>query len=142
MNRYLLFVEDDEDDIFIIRNTLEREGIRENTHFVHNGKMAVEYLESLNLEIPASTALPQLIFLDLNMPLMNGLEFLRWRQQQPALQSVPVLVLTSSDNHRDIADAYRLGANAYLVKPMSVAEMASMIKSVHEFWLKHNRYTE
>ena len=139
MNRHLLFIEDNEDDVYIIRNTLEREGIRENTHFVGNGKLAVEYLESLARNTSQPEPLPALIFLDLNMPLMNGLEFLQWRREQPDLQTVPVLVLTSSDSQRDIADAYKLGANAYLVKPMSVAEFSALLKSVHQFWLTYNR---
>lgn len=140
MNRHLLFIEDDEDDIYIIRNTLEREGISANTHFVQNGKMAVEYLEILTNDTSSSRSLPMLIFLDLNMPLMNGMEFLQWRRQQPALQTIPVLVLTSSNSPKDISDAYSLGANAYLVKPMSVAELSSLLKSVQDFWLTHNRY--
>jgi CheY-like chemotaxis protein len=88
-----------------------------------------------------STSLPKLIFLDLNMPLMNGLEFLQWRSQRPELQTIPVIVLTSSENPQDVIDAYRLGANAYLVKPMSVTELSSLLKSIQAFWLTHNRFT-
>jgi CheY-like chemotaxis protein len=140
MKRPLLFIEDDEDDVYIIRRTLEREEIYENTHFVQNGQMAVEYLEPLTTGTLTSNALPLIIFLDLNMPLMNGLEFLQWRREQPVLQMVPVLVFTSSDNRQDIINAYQLGANAYLIKPMSVSELSSLLKSVQSFWLNQNRY--
>ncbi len=140
MNRQLLFIEDDEDDAYIIRHALKREGIQESLHFVNNGKMAVEYLESLTSDNLGSRSLPLIIFLDLNMPLMNGFEFLQWRRQQPAFQSVPVLVLSSSDNYHDINEAYNLGANAYLVKPMSVTDLSAVLKAVQSFWLTHNRY--
>jgi CheY-like chemotaxis protein len=140
MNRQLLFIEDDEDDAYIIRHALKREGIQESLHFVNNGKMAVEYLESLTSDNLGSRSLPLIIFLDLNMPLMNGFEFLQWRREQPAFQSVPVLVLSSSDSYHDINEAYNLGANAYLVKPMSVTDLSSVLKAVQSFWLTHNRY--
>lgn len=137
----LLFIEDDEDDIFIIRRTLERNEIVANTNFVKNGQMAVEYIESCLAGTLSDNALPALIFLDINMPLMNGFEFLQWRREQPALQYIPILMLTSSDSPHDIAAAYALGANAYLVKPVSSSELSSILKSAHEFWLTHNRYT-
>jgi CheY-like chemotaxis protein len=143
MNRLLLFIEDDEDDIYVMQNALERVGIHETMHFVRHGKEAVEYLQSCT--VPGShspTSLPKMIFLDLNMPLMNGLEFLGWRSQQPALQTIPVVVLTSSESRQDIIDAYRLGANAYLVKPMSVTEFSSLLKSIQAFWLTHNRFAD
>lgn len=139
-NRPLLFVEDDEDDIFIIRSTLERAGISTNTNFVKNGQMAVEYIESCLADTFSANALPALIFLDINMPLMNGLEFLQWRREQPALHSIPVLMLTSSDSQHDITAAYEFGANAYLVKPVSSSELSSLLISAHEFWLTYNRY--
>lgn len=141
MNHTMLFIEDDEDDVYVIETSLDRAGIQGSRHFVQNGKMAVEYFESLasagNL---GQDLYPKIIFLDLNMPLMNGLEFLQWRRQHPTVSLIPVLVLTSSENPQDVADAYRLGANAYLVKPMAMAELSSLLKSIHAFWLTHNRF--
>lgn len=141
MNHTMLFIEDDEDDVYVIETSLDRAGIQESRHVVQNGKMAVEYFESLasagNL---AQDLYPKIIFLDLNMPLMNGLEFLQWRRQHPTVSSIPVLVLTSSENPQDVVDAYRLGANAYLVKPMAMTELSSLLKSIHAFWLTHNRF--
>ncbi len=142
MNRRLLFIEDDEDDVYVIQNALQRVGIHETMHFVRHGKEAVEYLQPFTVtDTLGSSSLPKLIFLDLNMPLMNGLEFLQWRRQQPVLQTIPVIVLTSSESPQDIIDAYGLGANAYLVKPMSVAELSALLKSIQAFWLTHNRFT-
>ena len=83
---------------------------------------------------------PDCIFLDLNMPLMNGFEFLQWRRQQPVVSRIPVLILTSSENPQDIVDAYRLGANAYLVKPMAVPDLSSLLTSIHAFWFTHNHF--
>lgn len=141
MKHTMLFVEDDEDDVYVIQNSLNRVGIHEPRHFVQNGKVAVEYLQSLSSAGDlGQDLLPKIIFLDLNMPLMNGLEFLQWRRQQPALCTIPVVILTSSENPQDIADAYQLGANAYLVKPMAVTELSSLLESIRAFWLTHNRF--
>jgi CheY-like chemotaxis protein len=141
MSRTLLFIEDDEDDVYVIENTLERVGISESVHFVQNGKMAVEYLRTCSTSgLSGQNLLPSLIFLDLNMPVMNGLEFLQWRHQEPEIQMIPVIVLTSSDSHQDMLDAYRLGANAYVVKPVAAAELSALLKAVQAFWLTHNRY--
>jgi CheY-like chemotaxis protein len=141
MNYTMLFIEDDEDDVYVIETSLDRVGIHEPRHFLANGKMAVEYFESLTSSSNSGqNLLPKIILLDLNMPLMNGLEFLEWRRQQATVSTIPVVVLTSSENPQDIVDAYRLGANAYLVKPMAMVEFSSLLKSIHAFWLTHNRF--
>jgi CheY-like chemotaxis protein len=143
MYRSLLFVEDDEDDIFAIKRILGRMDVRASDHSERNGKAAVEYLNSIvSADNAHATQFPHLIFLDLNMPLMNGLEFLRWLRSQPNMSTIPVVVLTSSANPSDIQLAYQSGANAYLVKPTSSEKFSNLLSAAQSFWLEHNQYVD
>ena len=134
MNHKILFVEDDQDDVFLIERACKTAGLDERRGFLHDGKAAVDYLAEA-----MGGSLPALIFLDLNMPLMGGLEFLRWMRAEVSFENIPVLVLTTSENPQDIKSAYQAGANAYLVKPTAIAEFAKMIGCATQFWLDFNR---
>ena len=81
--------------------------------------------------------LPCLILLDLKLPLVMGLEVLRWIRQQSHLASI-VIILSSSQEEADIAEAYGLGANAYLVKPTQSSKLGDMVRAISDFWLKQN----
>jgi two-component system, response regulator len=135
----ILLVEDDEDDVFLIRRACETAGIAGEITSAENGKAAVTFLEALSASPGAAQKSPEFIFLDLNMPVMNGLDFLRWLRSQARWRKLPVLVLTTSEDPRDISAAYELGANAYLVKPNSLADFAEMLRAVGSFWLRFNR---
>jgi DNA-binding response OmpR family regulator len=84
--------------------------------------------------------LPSLVLLDLKLPLKHGLEVLHWVREQNTLDGLIVVVLTSSGEERDIARAYELRANAFLVKPASAKEMTEIVQALDVFWLKHNKY--
>ncbi|HEY0433710.1 MAG TPA: response regulator [Chitinophagaceae bacterium] len=135
MSGHILFVEDDSDDVFLIQHAAKNAGLTQRLHFSANGKEAVEYLLPL---VNSPALLPSLIFLDLNMPLMGGLEFLNWMRSQAALQTIPVIILTTSENPADIAAAYKAGANAFLVKPSVISELANMLIRATTLWLKDN----
>jgi CheY-like chemotaxis protein len=79
-----------------------------------------------------------LILLDLSMPLMSGLEVLKWRLTQTGIRSIPVIVFTSSRHRRDVEDAFQLGANAYLVKPSSAEGLVELAEALKLFWLTHS----
>jgi len=134
LSRRILFVEDDKDDVFLIQYACKRAGITEPMSFVENGQRAVAYLQAVG-----TADAPSLIFLDLNMPVMSGFDFLRWLRHHDKWRNVPVIVLTTSQNPADIASAYELGANAYVVKPSDPVELIEMFGAARTFWLTHNQ---
>lgn len=137
-NKRILLIEDDADDVFLIRHAFQRAGLKDDVSLAENGKAAVTLFESFSAE-PDRKDAPEFIFLDLNMPVMNGLDFLRWLRSAVQWRTLPVVVLTTSEDPRDISAAYELGANAYLVKPSSPAAMIEMFKAVDSFWFLFNR---
>jgi CheY-like chemotaxis protein len=83
---------------------------------------------------------PCLVLLDLKLPVRMGLDVLRWIREQPGLQTLLVMVLTSSSDISDVDEAYRLGARAYLVKPLSVDKRLEMAQAIKRFWIDFNEF--
>lgn len=136
MKRHVLFVEDDSDDVFLIERAWKNAALANQIHFSSNGKEAIDYISAL---LNAPPSLPAVIFLDLNMPLMGGLGALQVLRAQPALQTTPIIILTTSENPSDLDAAYKAGANAYVVKPSGLSDFAEMLSSAAGFWLKYNK---
>lgn len=136
----ILLAEDEEDYVLLIRHAFSRANIPNPLHVVWNGQEAISYLKgegkySNREEYP----LPDLFLLDLKMPRVNGFEVLQWVRQQSSLSSLRILVLTSSDEIRDVNEAYRLGANSFLVKPLDFEDFASLSRLINEFWLRASK---
>ncbi len=137
----ILHVEDDENDIVLVQRALAAAGVSHPLQVVRSGVRAIDYLlghepfERRELYPP-----PSLILLGLHLPMLNGLEFLRWRLMRPNVQRIPVLMLTSSRQPSDLAGAYAAGANGYLVKPPAFDGLVEMAKAIRMFWLTHNTY--
>ena len=132
----ILLAEDEEDYILLIRTAFEKAGIPNPFHIVWNGQEVISYLlgegkYSNREEYP----LPDLLLLDLKMPRVNGFEVLQWIRRQPHFASLRILVLTSSEQVRDVNEAYRLGANSFLVKPNDFEDLANLSRLIREFWL-------
>lgn len=140
-NHSILLIEDNEDDVFFMRRALKSAGIENPLSVAKDGQEAVDYLNG-NHSFADRTKfqLPCLVFLDLKLPHLSGHEVLAWLRSQEHLLGIVVLVLTTSRERRDIDEAYRKGANAYLVKPSSPPELLQMMLSVKNFWLKYNNY--
>ena len=139
----ILYVEDEESDVIILRHVVERMGLANALQVVQDGKAAKEYLAGLTpFEDRQRYPFPGLVLLDLNLPYWSGFEVLEWVRQQPRLRRLPVLIFTSSNRPDDIARAYDIGANGYVVKPNALADLKSLVQALRAFWLEHNRIPE
>lgn len=127
-----LLVEDNPGDVELTRDTLETSKVHIDITVAIDGQQA---LQMLLREPPyADYALPDLVFLDLNLPRISGREVLAEIKQHAELRSIPVVVLTSSDAELDIVKSYDLGANCYLTKPVGLEAFQSIVRSVENFW--------
>jgi len=139
----ILLAEDEEDYVLLIRHAFSQANIPNPLHVVWNGQEAIAYLKgegkySNRDEYP----LPDLMLLDLKMPRVNGFEVLKWIRAQPGLAPLRVLVLTSSEQLRDVNEAYRLGANSFLVKPLDFQDFTQLSRLISDFWLKASKTPE
>jgi len=131
-------VEDEEGDVFFMRQAMQKAGVLDSLQVASDGRQAIDYLKGNGKfanreEFP----LPCLVLLDLKLPRVMGLDVLKWIREQPEVATI-VVILTSSQEQADIATAYRLGANGYLVKPSDVSQLTDMAKSIKDFWLTQN----
>jgi CheY-like chemotaxis protein len=109
-------------------------------YVVPDGEEAIWYLKGEGkFSNRAEYPVPDLLLLDLKMPIMDGFEVLRWVRQQPHLAGLRVLVLTSSDSLQDVNLAYKLGANSFLVKPLEFENCAQLGRLIQDYWLERNR---
>ncbi len=139
MNETLLIVEDEENDVFFLKDALRKAGILNPIQVVPDGRMALDYLSGAGqFEDRKTYPLPSVIFLDLKLPQINGLAVLEWIREQNSLPSMVVVVLTASSLDEDIERAYRLGANSYVVKPSSRDKLVAIVKDFGNWWFKHN----
>src|SRR3989442_15961776 len=115
----ILIAEDDENHVLFIRRAFKKAQLLNPLVVVPDGEAAIAYLKGEGqFANRAEYPLPELLLLDLAMPRKDGFEVLRWLRQQPGLSALRVVVLTSSDQMRDVNLAYKLGANSFLVKPI------------------------
>ena len=133
----ILIVEDREDDILLIRRAFDRASVPNPIQIVRDGEEAIAYLigegkYSNRDEYP----LPVLVLLDLKLPRKDGFEVLSWLRCQPGISSLPVVVLTSSNQIRDVNRAYQLGANSFFVKELDFQGTVDLSKLLKTYWLK------
>lgn len=120
----LLVLEDDNLDVIDLRRTLDRMGILYRMKVAKNGEEGIQALEQPNNEM--YSGFPDIVLLDLNMPRMNGFEFLQFLRKQPVLRDVKVFVLTTSDEREERLAMKELGVSGYIVKPLKVSNTNSM----------------
>jgi CheY-like chemotaxis protein len=139
----ILLAEDREDDILLIRRALARAYIFNPLQAVRNGDEAIAYLKGDGkFANRAEYPVPDLLILDLNMPIIDGFEVLRWIRHEPTLSSLRVVILTSSNRLQDINAAYQLGANSFLVKTMGFDQFVETVKATMHYWLRLDRAPE
>ena len=136
----ILLVEDNYNDVLLIRRAFRKAKISPPMSIVADGDEAVAYLSREGQYADTeSFPVPLLILLDLKLPRRSGLEVLAWLRQQPELRRLLVVVLTSSKESSDLAKAYDLGVNSYLVKPVKFQDFVSLIELLDAYWFKTNQ---
>jgi CheY-like chemotaxis protein len=127
-------VEDNEGDILLTKEAFEECKVQSELSVARNGK---EALDMLFKRPPFTNAIrPDLILLDINLPIFNGHEVLRQIKNDPNLKKIPVIMLTTSSNEKDLAQAYDNHCNSYVKKPLDIAEFLNAVLKIEEFWLQ------
>lgn len=138
-NDYVLLVEDNPDEILLTQRAFKKGNIPIQLKIVTNGKQALDFFVSRSdcTQMDTNDKL-KLILLDLNLPLISGLDVLKEVRANPATSRIPIIVLTSSTEEKDQIESYRLGANDYVRKPTGFAEFTETVKNIVIKWVDHN----
>ncbi len=132
---HILLVEDSQVDAHLTRAALEENRFAVSMHHVTDGIEALDYLRQQGQNFTDGLR-PDLILLDLNMPRMNGREFLTAMKADPNLSDIPVVILTTSDVEQDVIASYKLGAAGYVTKPVDLEQFIHAINQLGNYWFK------
>ena len=139
----ILLVEDDENDVLLIRRAFQKAGIESAMRRVGDGDAAVAYLSGAGEYADrARYPRPLAVLLDLKLPRRSGLEVLAWARKEAGLTHLPIIVLTSSRESADLEQAYALGANSYLVKPVEFERLSDLVRLFDQYWMTWNATPE
>lgn len=130
----ILLIEDNPDDAGLTIRSLKKNNLANHLLHLRDGEEALNFLFS-----EERNAMPKLILLDLKMPKVNGIEVLQRIKSDEEKKVIPVVVMTSSKEERDIVESYKLGVNAYIVKPVDFEKFAQAVRDVGLFWLVLNQ---
>ncbi|MEM8805593.1 MAG: response regulator [Cyanobacteria bacterium P01_G01_bin.38] len=128
----ILLVEDDAVDVMNVQRAFKKSNVTNPLYLAGNGLEALDLLRKDSGTIPESGRL--IILLDLNMPKMNGIEFLQELRQDPSLMHIPVIVLTTSDEEQDRVNAYNLNVAGYIVKPVTFNKFVDVVAALNRYW--------
>lgn len=131
--KLILLVEDNPDDVALTLRALKKNNIHNEVVVAADGVEALEYLHGTG-ERPAG-ALPEIVLLDINLPRLDGIEVLRRIRENPRTRMLPVVILTSSSEERDLIRSYGLGANSYVRKPVDFGEFLDAARQLGMYWL-------
>lgn len=140
-NIEILLAEDNPSDAELIIREFKKQNMSHNLHHVTDGEEALEFLFATGKYAGRRDVLasPKMILLDIQMPKVNGMEVLHAVKQDQRTKMIPVVILTSSKEHPDIAKCYALGANSYIVKPVNFEDLSSAINRIGHYWLALNQ---
>lgn len=132
----ILLVEDNEGDILLTKDAFEESRVKTVINVARNGQEALDYLFKRGdfKEVKK----PDLILLDINIPIFNGHEVLQKIKSDPVLKKIPVIILTTSSNEKDVEKAYENHSNSYIRKPINMEDFLKAILKIEEFWLQLN----
>jgi two-component system, response regulator len=136
----MLLVEDDPNDVELTLLALRKHKLANKIHVVRDGEEALDFLfcRGQYVSRPAN-GVPKVILLDLKLPKVSGLEVLKAVKDDPRTRAVPVVVMTSSREQRDLVEGYRLGVNSYIQKPIDFDHFQEVIRELGYYWLVVNR---
>jgi two-component system response regulator len=133
----ILLVEDNADDVELCLHALRKEKLSNKIHVARDGQEALDFLFDRAEHAPET--LPSLILLDLKLPKVDGIQVLREVKTNPLTRCLPVVVLTSSHEERDLVNSYWLGVNSYLQKPVDFDQFRAMVKQIGFYWMVVNQ---
>jgi len=135
----ILLVDDNPDDVDLAIYALQRHKLANHIHIARDGAEALDFLFCRGEYIKRDhDQTPKLILLDLKMPRMNGLEVLEAVRDNPRTAGIPVVILTTSKEDRDLIESYRLGVNSYIVKPIDFEQFSEIVRQLGFYWLLLN----
>lgn len=126
----ILVAEDDEDDKIFIKDAFKKLKILNEVTFVENGEELINNLKSPDIK------LPDIIFLDLNMPIINGMQALKIIKEDSELKKIPIIVLTTSKNEEDVLKTYKIGISAYIIKPFTFDDLISIVQKTANYYFE------
>jgi CheY-like chemotaxis protein len=137
---FVLIAEDVENDVHLLQRSFRQAGISTSMHVVRDGEECIAYLSGTGkYENREEFPLPDLLLLDLKMPRATGFDVLKWIRERSSLSSLRVVVLTSSERIRDINQAYEMGANSFLTKPLDFIDFTNTVQAMLKYWLEHSK---
>jgi CheY-like chemotaxis protein len=134
----ILYAEDSANDAELTLEALKSAGVPNQVVVARDGAEALDYLYHRGRFAQRSAGFPLLVLLDLKLPKVSGLEVLKTIKSDPTLRSLPVVVLTSSREERDLVEGYRLGVNAFVVKPVGYHQFSESVRRLGQFWAQLN----
>jgi two-component system response regulator len=138
-DRMILLIEDNPNDEALTLRALQKNNIGNTVSIVRDGAEALDWLFARSAHASRNaSALPQLVLLDLNLPKIGGLDVLRAVRADPRTKRLPIVILTSSDEERDLLAGYELGANSYVRKPVDFQEFVAAVRQLGLYWLVLN----
>jgi two-component system response regulator len=135
----ILLVEDNPHDVELTLRALTEHRIVNRVHVARDGVEALDFLFGSDPSGPPLAARPRLILLDLKLPRVSGLEVLQRLKAEERTRTIPVVILSSSREEPDVAEAYRLGANSYVVKPVEFGQFAEAVRQIGLYWVLLNQ---
>ncbi len=137
----ILLVEDNLNDAELALRALKKSGVANNIFVVNDGQDALDFIYCKNkYENRKPQNLPKVILLDLKLPKVDGLEVLKTLKSDEKKKIIPVIVLTSSDQEKDMIESYKLGVNSYIQKPIDFDQFIEAVKTIGMYWLLLNKF--
>ena len=138
-----LIAEDDQDTQLLIERAFKQADLSAPLHFTNDGQHTIDYLAGNGTHADrARFPMPAILLLDLKMPFRDGFEVLRWIRSEPRLRKLVVIMFSGSSLEKDVEEAFNLGVNSFVMKPVSFSELLQVIMAIHHYWFGCNHFPQ